>query len=344
MAEHDAAILPHKGGPLVVVKRTTPEPGPNDILIEVHAVALNPVDYYQRTVGLPPVPIYPAVIGGDVSGIVAKLGANVTGGPAPGTRVLASASAFWKAGNADYGGFQRFALARKEAVAPLPDGLSFEQGAICPLAAATALSAWTSAGIPLSTRHNPEDKQAVIIWGASSSVGSFAVQSAKTLGFTTYATCSPRHHELVKRLGADAVFDYKDSDVVAQIVSQAEKDGVVLHTAHCVVDGGLQPTLDILKQTKGEAPAKVAHSALLQEGHPTLEGTQITFTFPPLEEDARNKLYTEIFHDWLGPGLRNGTVVPSPNIQVEGGGLGGLNAALDKLGAGVSGTKIVVPL
>ncbi|KAL4926719.1 zinc-binding alcohol dehydrogenase family protein [Aspergillus undulatus] len=343
-AEHDAAILPKPGSPLSVGKRPTPEPGPNDVLIEVKAVALNPCDYYQRDYGMPPVPIYPAVVGSDTAGVVAKLGSNVTSVPGPGSRVIAFASSFYQNGSPDHGAFQKYTLAQSEAVIPLPDDLSFEEGAVFPLAVLTALTAWTTIGIPLDTRYTPADKQAVLIWGASSSVGTFAVQSAKTLGFTVYATASPKHHDLVKKLGADAVFDYKDSDVVSQIVNAVKMDGVQLHTAHCVVDGALQPTLDILRETKGDSPAKVAHSPVLPEGHPTLDNTQITFNFPSMDEVVRSKHIKEVFHGWLHSGLKSGEIVPSPNIQIESGSLGGVHAALDKLKGSVSGTKIVVPV
>jgi NADPH:quinone reductase-like Zn-dependent oxidoreductase len=343
-AEHDAAILPQPGGPLSVGKRRTPEPSPNEVLIEVKAVALNPCDYYQRDYGMPPVPIYPAVVGSDTAGVVAKLGSNVTSVPGPGSRVIAFASSFYQNGSPNHGAFQKYTLAQSEAVIPLPDDLSFEEGAVFPLAVLTALTAWTTIGIPLDTRYAPADKQAVLIWGASSSVGTFAVQSAKTLGFTVYATASPKHHDLVKKLGADAVFDYNKSDVVSQIVNAVKRDGVQLHTAHCVVDGALQPTLDILKETKGDAPAKVAHSPVLPEGHPTLENTRITFNFPSMDEVERSKHMKEVFHGWLHSGLKSGEIIPSPNIQMEGGGLGGVHAALDKLKGGVSGTKIVVPV
>jgi NADPH:quinone reductase and related Zn-dependent oxidoreductases len=89
---HQAAIIPQNGtGPLAVVQRETPTPGPNEILVEVHAVALNPVDCYQRDMGMF-IEEYPAVVGSDVSGIVAKTGSSVT--LQPGTRVTAFASAF----------------------------------------------------------------------------------------------------------------------------------------------------------------------------------------------------------------------------------------------------------
>ncbi|KAL6696869.1 GroES-like protein [Trichoderma pleuroticola] len=274
--EHDAAILPQSGGPLSVGKRPTPEPGPNEVLIEVKAVALNPCDYYQRDHGMPPVPIYPAVLGSDTAGVVAKLGSNVTTVPGPGSRVIAFASSFYQNGSPDHGAFQKFTLAQSELVIPLPDDLSFEEGAVFPMAVSTALTAWTAIGILLDTRYTPADKQAVLIWGASSSVGTFAVQSAKSLGFTVYA--------------------------------------------------------------------KVAHSPVLPEGHPTLDNTQITFNFPSMDEAVRNKHFYEVFHGWLSSGLKSGAIVPSPNIQIEGGGLGGVHGALDKLKHGVSGTKIVVPI
>ncbi|KAJ7762983.1 putative zinc binding dehydrogenase [Mycena metata] len=312
-ATHDAAILHQKGSPLSIELRDTPEPGPNEVLIEVKAVALNLVDYYQRDFGMPPVLIYPAVLGSDVAG---------HHGPAPGSRVLAFASSFSKDGSPDHGAFQKFVLVPSEGVAAFPEALLFEQAAVFPMAAMVALTAFTTLGISLDTKYTPEDKQAVLIWGGASSVGSFGVQSAKSLGFTVY---------LLKRLGADAVFDYKAEDVVSQIVAAVKKDGVNLHTAHAV-------------ETKGDAAAKVAHSPPLPADHPTLDKTEITFNFPPLDPAARAKNLYECFHGWLAPRLQSGSVVPSSHIQVEGGGLHGLNEALDKLRAGVSGTKIVVPI
>jgi NADPH:quinone reductase-like Zn-dependent oxidoreductase len=341
---HQAATLPQLGGPLSVAKRPTPSPGPGEILIEIKAVALNPVDYYQRDFGMPPVPIYPAVVGSDVAGIVTKVGSQVASGPAPGTRVIAFASAFYQAGSPDYGAFQQYALAQSEGVIPLPDDLSFEQGAVFPLAVMTALTAWTTIGISLDTKYSASDKQAVLIWGGASSVGTFAIQSAKMLGFTVYATASPKHHEYLKKLGAHATFDYKDSDVVEMIVEAVKKDGLTLTTAHCVVNESLQSTLDVLRKTKGDAAAKVAHSPLLPEGHPTLENTEITFNFPSMDKALRDKHMYRCFHGWLQEGLKSGAVVPSPAIQIEAGGLEGINAAMDTLRAGVSGVKIVVPI
>ncbi|KAI1194368.1 GroES-like protein [Nemania serpens] len=340
---HPAAVAPEKGSRLSIVERATPEPGPNDILIEIKAVALNPIDYSQRDFGLPPVSAYPAVLGIDATGIVVKVGSAVKTGLVPGNRVVGLVSSFFQNGVAEYGAFQKYALAPSEAVIPLPDSLSYEQGAIFPLGLFTALTAWTSIGISLDTRHAPADKEAVLIWGGASSVGTFAIQTAKILGFTSYVTASPKHHEYLKKLGAHAVFDYRADDVVSQIVSAVKKDGVNLRTAHGVVDGSLEPVLDVLRQIKGDAAAKVASSAFLPPGHATLDNTQIAFTAASLDEAERNSHIHKCFHEWLQDGLKSGSIVPSPSIQIEGGGLEGLNAALDKLKAGVSGAKIVVP-
>ena len=341
--KHQAAILPQKGGPFSLGDRTTSDPNPDEILIEVKAIALNPADYCQRDMGMPPVPIYPAVLGSDVAGLITKKGSNISSNDFPtGSRVIAFASSFYQDGSPDHGAFQKYVLARSEGVIPLPDALSFEEGAVFPLAVLTALTGWTTAGISLDTKYAPEDKQAVLIWGGASSVGTFAIQSARSMGFTVYTTASAKHHEYLKKLGADAVFDYKASDVVSQVIDKVKKDDVTLRTANCVAPDSLQPTLDVLKVTKGKTTVKVAHTAPLLPGAPTLDGVDVKFNCPSTDPAERNEHIYKCFHVWLQNGLRSGTVVPSPRVQVEAGGLEGLNQALDRLKAGVSGTKLVV--
>lgn len=339
---HQAALLPQKGGPLSIEERITPEPGPNEVLIEVKAIAINPVDYFQRDLGFPPVLSYPAVLGSDVAGLVVKVGSNVSHVPPSGSRVIALASSFYEDGSPDHGAFQKYVLAPEQCVVGLPDSLAFEEGAILPLAVLTALSGWTTIGIAIGTKYSSKYKQAVLVWGGASSVGTMAVQSAKSMGFTVYTTASVKNHGYLEKLGADAVFDYKASDVVSQIIDTVKKDGVNLRTAYCAVEGSLQPTLDVLEKTKGDAIAKVAYAPPLLPGAPTLEGADIKFVLPPMEAAERNDHVFKCFHVWLSDGLEASTVVPSPRIQVEAGGLEGLNKALDTLKAGVSGTKIVV--
>ncbi|KAF6235615.1 hypothetical protein HO173_006298 [Letharia columbiana] len=275
--KHQAAILPQKGGPLSVVDRATLEPGPNDVLVEAKAIAVNPVDYLQRDFGMPP-PSYPAVVGSDVAGLVVKVGSNVSNAPPSGSRAIAFASSFYQGGSQDHGAFQKYVLAQSEGVIALPDALSFDT----------------------------------------------------------------KNHECLKKLGADVVFDYKASDVVSQIIDTVKKDGVTLRTAICVVEGSLQPTLDVLRHTMGDAVAKVAHAPPLLPGAPTLEGAEVKFVLPPMDPAERSDHMYKCFHVWLRDGLNSGTVLPSPRVRIEAGGLQGLNKALNTSRAGVSGTKIVV--
>ena len=342
--KHQAAILRQKVGPLSVEDRPTPEPGPNEVLVEVKAVALNPVDYSQRDLGMSFVPSYSAVVGSDVAGLVVKVSSNVSNAPPSGSRVIAFASSFYQNGSSDHGAFQKYALAQSEGVIALPDAFSFEEGAIFPLAVLTAFPGWITVRIPLHIKCKPQDMQAVLIWGGASSVGTFAVQSAKSIGFTVYAMASPRHDDYLKKLGADAVFYYEASNVVSQIIATVKKDGVTLRTANCVVEGSLQPTLDVLKATKGDVVAKIAHPPPLLPGAPTLDGVEIKFNPPPMDPAERNEHMYKCFHLWLQNGLKSGAVVPSPRIQVEARGLEGLNKVLDTLKAGVSETKVVVPI
>lgn len=196
----------------------------------------------------------------------------------------------------------------------------------------------------LDTKYSPQDNQAVLIWGGGSSVGTLTIQSAKSIGFIVYTTASPKHNDFFKKLGADAVFDYHASDVVSQIVDTVKKDGVTLQTASCIVDGSLQPTLDELKATKGDAVAKVAHTPLLLPGHPTLDEVEINFNMTPMNPTKRNEHMYKVFHVWLQKGLKSSAVVPSPRVQVEAEDLENLSKTLDKLKAEVSGTKLVVPV
>ncbi|KAL5040816.1 hypothetical protein BDW71DRAFT_212740 [Aspergillus fruticulosus] len=343
MANHLAAILHEQGTALTIQSRPTPSPGSGELLLEVRAIAINPPDASQRDNNIPPVPIYPAVIGCDVAGIVVKAGPDVpASAPQPGTRVAALASSFYREGKPQYGAFQQFVLTSYQCVVSLPATISFEEGAVFPLATLTALSGFTTVGIPLDKRFAPEEKKAVLLWGGASSVGTLAIQFARHMGFTVYTTASTRNHEYLKALGAHRTFSYNDADVVSLIVAAAREDGVTLTDAQTFALNSLQPILDVLKETKGDGPARVGHAAPLLPGAPSLEGVEVKFVMPPMEPTAQSEHFNKVFQRWLKSGLKNGTVVPSPRVKVVEGGLEGLNTALDIWKQGVSATKLVV--
>lgn len=343
--QHLAAILPQKGGPLSLVYRPTPQPGPGELLIEVKAIAMNPVDYFQRDVGFL-VPQYPTVLGSDVSGLVVRAGADVASdAPQPGTRVTAFASAFWHQGEPDHGAFQQFTLVPAENVAPLPDTMSFREACILPMAVETALSGWYSIGLARDTKYTPEDRQGLLVWGGATSVGSAALQSAKLMGFRVYATSSPKHHESLKTWGAARVFDYHSDDVVSQIVHAAIQDGISLRLCYMAAQGGLEPSIEVLKQLKGDdGIAKIASAPVVPPDAPTVDGVEVTFVSPPEDPKPRSEHFHWVYTDWLKEKLETGEFVPSPRVKVIKGGLEATNKALDELKQGVSGTKLVIEL
>lgn len=341
---HQAVIISEKGARHSIASRKTPEPGPGQLLIEIKAIAMNPVDHFQRDTGML-ITNYPTVLGSDVAGIVVECGPEVPADtPKSGARVAAFASSFFHQSDADFGAFQKFALVNAESVTPLPDSTSLCEGSILPMSVAVALLGWYTLGIPRDTSYKPEDKQGMLVWGASTSVGSAAVQSAKLLGFRVYATSSPGNHDYLKKLGADQIFDYKSEDVVSQVVEAARKDEVSLH--HCFLgQGSLEPIADILTQLKTDRTPKIASAPLVPPEAKALEGVEVTFISPPMDNPKEMyDIYHWVFVDWLKEKLATGEYVPSPRMKIVGKGLESIDKALEELKQGVSGTKLVVEI
>lgn len=341
--KHQAAIIPQKGGPLSVVERPTPTPGPKELLIEVHALALNPVDFYQRDLGLF-IQDYPAITGSDVSGIVIKTGSDVHADtPKPGSRVTAFASSFFHKGRPEYGAYQRYVLVNENNVSILPASYTFVEGAVFPMAAMTTWNGWLWAGIPRVVDSMPE-RQGVLVWGASSSMGCFAVQEGKLMGFAVYATASPKHHAYLKSLGAARVFDYTAEDVVSQIVDAAREDGLSIRVGFHAT-GSQQLSVDVMGQLRGEAGSvKLAIAPRLDTDVKVPDGVETAFVQPPLDPEERKERCRWIFGEWLQGKLAAKQLVASPQIKVVDGGLQSANKALDELKAGVSGLKLVLEL
>jgi NADPH:quinone reductase-like Zn-dependent oxidoreductase len=182
-----------------------PVPGPNEVLIKVHAASVNAYDWHllradpafaRLVLGL----FRPKnkVLGGDVAGTVEAVGAEVTG---------------FKRGDALYGdvtstggAFAEYARAREDRIVLKPDTLSFEEAAAIPMAASTALQSIRDAG-------RIQAGEAVLLNGASGGVGSFALQIAKAYGAHVTTVTRGANADLVRSLGADRVIDYTAEDV-----------------------------------------------------------------------------------------------------------------------------------
>ncbi|ADU51199.1 Alcohol dehydrogenase zinc-binding domain protein [Thermaerobacter marianensis DSM 12885] len=206
------------GGPEVFEERQVPvpEPGPGEVLVEVHATSVNPVDYKIRRNGTWAGVRPPAIIGYDVSGVVAAVGPGVTDFK-PGDEVYYTPEIF----GGRPGSYAPYHVARQEIVARKPENLSHTEAAAVPLAGGTAWDA-------LITRGGLRVGETVLIHGAAGGVGHFAVQIAKAAGAFVYATARAENAEFVKSLGADRVIDYRTQDFVEIIRQETGGRGVDL--------------------------------------------------------------------------------------------------------------------
>ena len=178
-----------------------PVPQDNEVLIEVRAASVNPLDFHLMK-GTPRVArimtglLKPKVTrpGVDVAGVVEAVGSNVTQFHA-GDGVLGSCK----------GAFAEYVCASEGALVLKPANLTFEQAAAVPVAAFTSLQGLRDKG-----RIQPGHK--VLINGAAGGVGTFAVQIAKSFGAHVTGVCSTRNVEMVRSIGADYVIDYTQED------------------------------------------------------------------------------------------------------------------------------------
>ena len=206
---NQAAVLKEEKARLTVEEYPLPEPGPSDVVIKNHALATNPVDWKMQKFGHL-IEKYPTILGSDISGEVDAVGSDVKHFK-KGDRVTGFADVLLSKDPRN-GAFQQYSVVKDCAVAKIPDSMSFEEGSILPMSVATA-----GVGIFLSMEIPPppaKQEGGFLVWGASSSVGTAAVQIAVSLGYTVFGVCSPRHSAMVKKLGAHETFDYNSSSVV----------------------------------------------------------------------------------------------------------------------------------
>ena len=175
----------------------TPELREDEVLVEVHAAGVNLLDAKIRSGEFKLILPYrlPLILGHDVAGVVVKVGRRVRQFK-PGDEVYARVDDF------RIGTFAEFVPVKQTSLALKPTGLTMEEAASIPL---VGLTAWQA----LVERAGLKKGQKVFIQAGSGGVGSFAIQLAKHLGATVATTTGTTNVELVKRLGADVVVDYK---------------------------------------------------------------------------------------------------------------------------------------
>ena len=345
-----AAIIPSKNGHLTISTRNIPVHGPGELLVRNHAIAGNPADWKIQDYGYF-VSTYPTVPGTDVAGTVVSVGPSVTRF-APGDRVIGFAALVYN-DNADHGAWQTYTLLRDVGTSKLPPGLTFEQGAVFPMAMATAAMAlFVELGIPHALARGGDaaaaaqkPSSALLVWGAASSIGASAVQIARNMGLTVFATASPQHHGWLKQLGATEVLDYGDGDVVAKLVQAAKARGLSIDLAFDPISQGAtfdQVPAVVAAAASRKGKGKVATVLWWPEGKEKPGDVQVGLTDGRRHGTDQQELGRWFFNEWLENAMADGTVVPAPPIEIVAGGVEAAPKVIDMLRKGVSGKKLVV--
>ncbi|WP_459889879.1 zinc-binding dehydrogenase [Halostagnicola bangensis] len=215
-SEMTAHVIEEYGDPDVFTKTTTdvPEPGPDEIRVEVVASSVNPVDYKIRQGAIPDfAPEFPATLHCDVSGVVDEVGANVT-------RFKEGDEVYGMPGGAGrQGSLADYVVGHVGTFAHAPASIPLEDAAALPV---VGLTAWEML-VDKSTVYLGDE---VLVYGATGGVGHIGVQLADWFGADVTATASSEEKRaLAEEFGADTTVDYTATDVESYVEEHAGGDG-----------------------------------------------------------------------------------------------------------------------
>jgi synaptic vesicle membrane protein VAT-1 len=206
-----AVVLTRTGGPEMfeVLERPDPAVGAGEVRIAVRAAGLNFADTMARVGLYPAAPKPPCVLGYEVAGEVEALGEGVSG-LTVGQRVMAGTQ---------FGGQAELAVAQARDVMPMPEHLSFEEGAAFCVNYGTAYAALMIMG-------GLREENRVLIHAAAGGVGIAATQVARIVGAEIFGTASAAKHDAIKAQGVDHPIDYRNQDFKAEIRRMTNGEGV----------------------------------------------------------------------------------------------------------------------
>ncbi|MCK0097673.1 NADP-dependent oxidoreductase [Yoonia sp. F2084L] len=192
-----AAIIRDYDTEIEIADIDAPTLSDDSVLINVHAASINPIDYILQSGAMKDnIPLeFPHVMGFDVAGEVTEIGKDVTG-------FNVGDAVYARANQQDAGAIAQIARVKASELALKPGNISHAEAASVPLA---GLTAWQA----LIAKAQMKEGDKVLIHAGSGGVGTLAIQIAKHFGAHVATTCSARNVDLVRKLGADVVIDYK---------------------------------------------------------------------------------------------------------------------------------------
>ncbi|RYP04923.1 hypothetical protein DL764_004135 [Monosporascus ibericus] len=321
----------------------------DEILVKVRAVALNPTDYKHIDVISPP----GSIVGCDYAGEVVNIGKNARGDWKVGDRV---AGAVHGGLYPDRGAFAEYLKVPGDLAWKPPVNMSDAEAATYGVSAVTGMLALNARlGIPWADEGKGAqgvsgNGAAVLIYAGSTSAGLFSIQLAKAAGYTVVTTASPHSFDLVKKYGADKVFDYHSSAAADDVVKEFPN---ITCAVDCFSEGNsTEFCANVLKNKGGKVVT------LLDQGKSKTPGVQyeliMAYTvfghafqwLPPIgpkfEAKTSDRKALARFYESL-PRLTE--MVKPPPVSTINGGFDGILAGVDKLRKGqVSGSKLVVHL
>ncbi|KIK59077.1 hypothetical protein GYMLUDRAFT_170207 [Collybiopsis luxurians FD-317 M1] len=333
MSTQKVLYLEKAKGPFVVSDAPILKPGPGQLSVKVISTALNPVDWKIQAFDFF-ISKYPAILGTDLAGDVAEIGEGVEGF-SKGDKVF-----FQGFFANEFAGFQQYTLVPADIVGKLPSNINYDQASTIPLAFTTAAFGLLGpAGVNLDPTLEFKPKysgQPAVVYGGSTSVGQFAIQIFKHLGYgpiITYA--SARHADFLKSLGATHVVDRgqvpssgfaevakKIAGAPIKIVFNSVIDGEASTISLNIVDGDGE-VADVNPEAKSPGDGRKVY-AIFGNSHP-----------------PNNREFGRVIWKALPKLVQDGLIVPN-RVEKLPNGLAGIDGGLQKLKDNkVSGVKLV---
>ncbi|TFY82413.1 hypothetical protein EWM64_g1605 [Hericium alpestre] len=336
-ASQKALLIPSKGAEFEVGTRSIPKPGPGEVLVKLHAAALNPLDNIMQKYGLF-IESYPAVPGNDGAGTVEELGEGVIG-------------------------LQKGDRVARGPLTAIPSKYSFDEAATIPLGFATAAlglydkrgkhgrvnlpSVWSAAGgaeLPTPWSAAGRDKykgHPAVITGGASSVGQFVIQLAKLSGFgPIITTASSRNAEYAKAAGATHVIDYNTTSYADLPAAVAKITSTPVPLIYDVIASPeSQKASWAILAPKGTLV--VSHDPVVGKlGEEAEDSKRVELVWGSTTDSDWHEIGNDIWAHLTGL-LETGAVKPN-KVEVLPDGLAGIPAGVERVGQGkVSGVKLV---